>query len=141
MVITRRDKSGDFTPDNCFWATRGEANGWRSVVRRLPDGRSIRDLIGRENLGSDKNLHRRITLRIFDQGWNIEDALSKPKNEKHLRFLPDGRTLREAIGKDIDESRYGLIADRVFRLGWSLEKAMTLHPVEGGKRERDERGC
>lgn len=141
MVLTRRDKSGNFTPNNCFWATRAEANGWRSVVHRLPDGRRVRDLIGNETLGKDREMHHRITVRLFNHGWNIDDAVNKPANEKHLRFLPDCRTLREAIGKDIDEARYCLIADRVFRLGWSLEKAMSIGPIDINKRARDKRGC
>ena len=47
MCLTRRDKSKDFDPGNCFWCSQAVANGFRRCVRRLPDGRSTRDIIGR----------------------------------------------------------------------------------------------
>lgn len=78
LVLTRRDKAGDYCPANCFWASRAEANGWRSVVHRLPDGRTVRDVLGRESRGRDKRLHRRVTQRVFVEGWNLRAALEKP---------------------------------------------------------------
>ncbi len=78
MHLTRRDKKGDFSPDNCFWAPLEEANNWRSVVHRLPDGRTVRDLVGRGTRGLDKRRHSRITNRIFNGGWHIDDALTRP---------------------------------------------------------------
>ncbi len=78
LFLTRRDKTKDFTPENCFWTTLEEANGWRSVVHRLPDGRTVRDVIGRENLGKDKKRHYCITRRVFESGWDVVDAARIP---------------------------------------------------------------
>ena len=35
LRLTRKDKKGDFCPENCFWTTLEEANGWRSVVHHI----------------------------------------------------------------------------------------------------------
>lgn len=83
LQLTRRDKKGNFCPENCFWTTPEIANGYRSVVKRLPDGRSSRDIIGLDHLGEDRVLHRRVTHRIFNAKWNIESAVSTPSNRKH----------------------------------------------------------
>ena len=80
--LTRRDKKADFCPENCFWCTLAEANGYRSCVRRLPDGRSARDMLGTRGLGRDRVEHARVAGRLF--GWhkryrsrwdNVEDAV------------------------------------------------------------------
>ena len=125
MVLTRRDKNGDFSPENCFWATRGESNGWRSVVRHLVDGRTVRDIIGCQSRGTDKKRHAAVSRRIFSAHWDVKRASAEPIHTKHIRRLPDGRTLREAIGQDADSKRYCLIADRVFRLGYTLSEALS----------------
>lgn len=78
LRLTRRDKKGDFSPDNCFWATLEEANGWRSVVHRLGDGRSVRDIIGRDTRGLDKSEHGRVSRRIFKGGWDVPSAVVRP---------------------------------------------------------------
>ena len=78
LYLTRRDKKGDFCPENCFWASLEEANNWRSVVHRLPDGRTVRDIIGRETRGADKTLHNRVSNRIFTEHWDVTSSISKP---------------------------------------------------------------
>ena len=78
LHLTRRDKRGDFEPGNCFWATPGEANGWRSVVRRMADGWSARDLIGTRDLGRDRARQQRVARRIFVDGWEAARAASAP---------------------------------------------------------------
>ena len=92
--LTRRDKNGDFCPDNCFWCSLAEANGYRSCVRRLSDGRSARDLLGPRNLGRDRTEQARVAGRLF--GWhgryrsrwdNVEDAISVVKCTS--RFMAD----------------------------------------------------
>lgn len=89
LHLTRKDKSGGFSPDNCIWVPPEVANGMRSVVRRLPDGRSSRDIIGMEHLGEDRVAHRRITHRIFDGHWSIRDAVSLPSKRKASRHDGD----------------------------------------------------
>lgn len=107
LHITRRDKKGDFCPENCFWATLEEANGWRSVVRHLPDGRTIRDVIGRGRLGRDRHRHQTVSRRVFSEGWDLDSAVELPRQvpysikDEQGRFVPKGRERRSLSGRSI----------------------------------------
>lgn len=75
MCIVRKDKSGDFSPENCIVVTKQIANGLRTNVRRLPDGRSARDIIGIESVGKDRLYHNRVANRLFEENMTVEDAV------------------------------------------------------------------
>lgn len=79
MHLTRLDKGGDFCPENCVWCSLERANGKRSCVRRLPDGRSARDIIGDKRLGEDHESQMRVAYRLFSMGWPVEKALTSRK--------------------------------------------------------------
>lgn len=102
MQLTRRDKSKDFCPENCFLATPAEANGYRRCVRRLPDGRSARDLIGTRNLGRDSTEQARVAGRLFGwhkggyaPKWNASNATA-PKCRSRI----DARIVRDKIARE-----------------------------------------
>lgn len=84
MCLTRRDKSKDFDPGNCFWCSQAVANGFRRCVRRLPDGRSTRDIIGRDELGKDQTYHNRTARRLFEGGWDPTLAADCPKCDSFI---------------------------------------------------------
>ena len=90
LRLTRKDKKGDFCPENCFWTTLEEANGWRSVVHHLSDGRTIRDVIGRETRGEDRARHNNISRRVFCEGWELEEAVDTPIRD----ISPQGQSLK-----------------------------------------------
>ena len=83
--LTRKDKDGDFCPENCVWLDVARANGMRSCIRRLPDGRSARDILGDERLGLDHIAQGRLAGRLFGWDrqyppkWGVEEALHVPK--------------------------------------------------------------
>ena len=77
MCLVRKDKGKDFSPENCLIATKQIANGLRTVVRRLPDGRSARDIIGTGSFGHDRTYHNRVARRLFDEKMTVEKAVFK----------------------------------------------------------------
>lgn len=79
LHLARRDKDGDYCPENCVFVTQEVANGMRRCVRRLEDGRSVRDIIGMEGLSHDRERHDRIAKRIFEENWDVESAVAVPK--------------------------------------------------------------
>lgn len=78
LFVIRKDKAADFSPSNCLIVTLEVANGYRRCVRRIDDGRSVRDIIGRTNLGRDAAYHNRVASRIFESRWDVESAICKP---------------------------------------------------------------
>lgn len=110
--LTRRDKNGDFCPDNCFWCSLAEANGYRSCVRRLSDGRSARDLIGCGGLGQDRVEQARIARRLFGEKrngyaskWDPESAVlvQKCRSRIDAKEARDKMALNPTNKKETDK--------------------------------------
>ena len=75
LMLTRRDKSADFSPENCVLVPIAEANGMRRCVRRLPDGRSARDIVGPHATYLE---HVRAARRMFEANWDPDSARVLP---------------------------------------------------------------
>lgn len=119
-TIERRNNRGDYSPDNCYWATPTEQAQNRSDSRLLfYEGIRLTARQWSEKLGIRFEL---IQFRL-DHGWSVERIFNTPPIMPHLITF-DGRTLTRHQWS----SETGLKAGTIwFRLkkGWTIEKALT----------------
>jgi hypothetical protein len=75
MTLDRRENDGDYTPENCKWATRSEQmrNTRQSRILTFKD-KSLCVVDWAEILGID----RKVLYKRLDYGWSVEKTLSTP---------------------------------------------------------------
>lgn len=78
MRVARVDKEKDYGPDNCRVVTMTEFNGMRRCVRRIEDGRTVREATG-VAFEKDRTFAARVSRRILEAGWDVESALKSPR--------------------------------------------------------------
>ncbi len=71
-LLERTDNNGDYTPENCRWATRKEQNSNRRYCIYV-NGITLKEYC-RQNGLKYRPIHKRIRLR----GWPIDLAISTP---------------------------------------------------------------
>ena len=78
LTIERINNDGDYTKDNCRWATRGEQNKNR---RKRRAGKTI-VFNGEEKTirewANIMNIHSSTLYSRLYYGWSIKEALTKP---------------------------------------------------------------
>lgn len=79
LVISRLDKTMDFSPSNCIVTEPVRAVGMRRCAFKL-DGKPIRQVVGYE---MPKDEVRRIEHRIKEGGWEPDSAISTPVMTLH----------------------------------------------------------
>ena len=73
--LDRRETDGDYTPDNCRWATSEEQqNNRRNNVFLEYDGQRLTVAQWGRKLG----LHKNTILQRLARGWSVQDTLTKP---------------------------------------------------------------
>ena len=77
--IERRDNDGDYTRENCYWATRAvQVRNRHNNVYLTFDGRSMTVTDWAAEIGLTRTgLHN----RLFKRKWSVERALTTPKKE------------------------------------------------------------
>lgn len=86
LWIERVDNDGDYTPENCVWATRQQQSLNKSNIRMLEfNGEKMPLAHWAKRIGIDKT-----TLRLrLNAGWSIPEALGfEPRNKGAATTLP-----------------------------------------------------
>lgn len=111
LSIERNDVNGNYEPSNCCWISR-EAQAYnkrQSLIVEYKGEKKDLMLWCRElNLKYD-TVHHRIT-----HGWSVEDAFEKSTDEKSFAQI-----CRE------NGVNPGTAYDRIHKLGWDFERAVT----------------
>lgn len=127
LSLERIDNSGDYSPDNCRWATQAEQTRNMSRNRLLT-------LNGETLCVADwaikTGLRRSVIQGRINRGWPVERMLTEPPygtrhNNKQTRFIThDGVTQSLAEWAHITGLSSSTILARL-RLGWPIAKALT----------------
>jgi hypothetical protein len=82
--VERRDNNGDYSPDNCIWATKADQSRNRRANHRVMlHEREMCLFDALRTIGlSDTTYYRRIA-----RGWSEHRALHEPVHERHRRKL------------------------------------------------------
>lgn len=124
LTIERIDVNGNYCPENCTWIPQSEqGNNTRRNVKITYKGETLNKNQLAKKLG--------IPRYIIEEGLrnnNLEGSLTKKRKKKVLRselFLFEGKEmLLTEICKATNLPRR-IIYNRVYRLKWSLEKALN----------------
>ncbi len=81
-TIERKDVNGDYTPENCVWATHAEQNRNRRSTKFLTyKGETLTHTEWSKRVGLSKNTIGRRRAA----GWSVDDILSLPPNPQNRR--------------------------------------------------------
>jgi len=123
-TIERINNDGDYSPENCRWATRKE----QAVNKR---NNCFVAFNGETNTISQWSRKFEVTYRVLQKrinqlGWPIEKALTEPIKEKRKScwITFQGKTMRLVDWAKLLNIKHGTLHNRIYLLKWPVEKAL-----------------
>lgn len=80
--LDRIDNDGDYSPENCRWASWSEQQRNRSITLRVEWKGEVRPLI---DLAEEHGINLGTCKARLRNGWSLDDALNRPKGYRGPR--------------------------------------------------------
>lgn len=124
LTLERIDINGDYTPDNCRWATwKEQANNRTTNTFLTHNGKTQTVQQWSEETGLT---HSCIEQRI-KAGWPTERILTEPTNQTHIEhwITFNGKTQRLYEWANELGIKYKVLHNRINLRHWPVERALT----------------
>jgi len=113
--IERIDSAGDYTPENCKWATKKEQSRNTSQNRKLTINGVTKCLI---DWSKESPIDRKGIVSRLERGWSAEDAVFKPPVKNFKKYRTNKTTLYDVYGEKLSvpqiRDKYN-VAETTFR--------------------------